>query len=63
MTYDIKEHAIEMVMQTYHITREETLELYMDEVDAAMQVLLFTSMPHFEGSENHPLNKAKMKKQ
>jgi hypothetical protein len=62
MTYDIKEHAIEMIMQTYHITREEALELE-SEIDAAMQVLLFTSMPHFEGSENHPLNKAKMKNQ
>ena len=27
MTYDIKEHAIEMIMQTYHISREEALEL------------------------------------
>ena len=53
MTYDIKEHAILMVMETYHITREETLELYKDEIDAAMKFVVLTS--EFTDTPNHPL--------
>ena len=53
MTYDIKEHAILMVMETYHITREETLELYKDEIDAAMKFVVLTS--EFTDIPNHPL--------
>ena len=53
MTYDIKEHAILMVMETYHITREETLELYKDEIDAAMKFVALTS--EFTDIPNHPL--------
>jgi hypothetical protein len=53
MTYDIKEHAILMVMELYHITREETLELYKDEIDAAMKFVVLTS--EFTDIPNHPL--------
>ena len=53
MTYDIKEHAISMVMELYHITREETLELYKDEIDAAMKFVVLTS--EFTDIPNHPL--------
>jgi hypothetical protein len=52
MTYDIKEHAIEMIMQTYHITREEALELE-SEIDAAMKFVVLTS--EFTDIPNHPL--------
>jgi hypothetical protein len=53
MTYDIKEHAILMVMELYHITREETLELYKDEIDAAMKFVVLTS--EFTDIPDHPL--------
>ena len=34
-----EEKAIEFVMQFYNITREETIELYMDEVEAYMSLM------------------------
>ena len=34
-----KEKAIEFVMQFYNKTREETIELYMDEVEAYMSLM------------------------
>ena len=40
-------------METYHITREETLELYKDEIDAAMKFVALTS--EFTDIPNHPL--------
>jgi hypothetical protein len=58
MTYDIKEHAIEMIMQTYHITREDALKMER-EIDAAMKVIILTS--EFTDIPNHPLKR--MKKQ
>ena len=53
MTYDIKVDAISMVMELYHFTREETLELYKDEIDAAMKFVVLTS--EFTDIPNHPL--------
>ena len=46
-----------MVMETYHITREETLELYKDEIDAAMEFVVLTS--EFTDIPNHPLKDMK----
>ena len=57
MTYNIKEHAISMIMETYHITREEALDLYNDEIEAAMQFILLTS--EFTDNDNHPLKDMK----
>ena len=53
MTYDIKEHAILMVMETYHISREIAVSSYKDEIDAAMKFVVLTS--EFTDIPDHPL--------
>lgn len=57
MTYNIKEHAISLVMEVHNVTRQDALDVYNDEIEAAMQFILLTS--EFTDNDNHPLKDMK----